>query len=157
MKEPLHEDAPLRAIPSSIQEDDDTISQAPAPEARSIRNVIVPNRSRPPERRETQNPFAAIPTRAKGWRTSTLSIIAVLAVLIVGGLGLFFFRKTTITVIPRSHTVVFDTNTATIESDQSGSLHKKVEKFQSFVNDTALGLQVVISDTGAGVAYVLIP
>jgi hypothetical protein len=55
------------------------------------------------------------------------------------------------------NSIIFDTNTATIESDQNGSLHKKVEKFQSFVNDKGLGLQVVISDTGAGVAYVIIP
>ncbi len=51
---------------------------------------------------------------------------------------------------------ILDLNTATIEADPQGSLHKKVELFQNFVNDPATGLQVVLND-GKGVAYILIP
>lgn len=53
--------------------------------------------------------------------------------------------------------IIFDTNTATIEQDVNGTLHTKVNAFVEFVNNPASGLQVVISDIGAGVAYILIP
>jgi len=52
---------------------------------------------------------------------------------------------------------VFDTNTATIEKDPNGSLHQKVNTFIDFINNPELGLQVVISDTKAGIAFILIP
>lgn len=55
------------------------------------------------------------------------------------------------------NSIIFDTNTATIEQDPNGSLHKKVQAFQDFVNNPALKLQVDISDTAAGVAFVEIP
>ncbi len=53
--------------------------------------------------------------------------------------------------------IVFDTNTATIERDEQGSLHKKVNAFVDFVNNPASGVQVVVSDTNAGIAFILIP
>lgn len=53
--------------------------------------------------------------------------------------------------------IVFDTNTATIERDEQGSLHKKVNAFVDFVNNPVSGLQVVVSDTNAGIAFILIP
>ncbi|MBU0766727.1 glycosyltransferase family 39 protein [Patescibacteria group bacterium] len=52
---------------------------------------------------------------------------------------------------------IFDTNTATIEKDPNGSLHKKVNAFIDFINNPELGLQIVISDTNAGIAFILIP
>ena len=55
------------------------------------------------------------------------------------------------------NSIIFDTNTATIETDEQGSLHKKVNAFVDFVNNPASGLQIVISDTNAGVAFILIP
>ncbi len=55
------------------------------------------------------------------------------------------------------NSIVFDTNTATIEKDPNGTLHKKAQEFVDFLNDPKLGLQVVISDPGQGVAFVLIP
>ncbi len=55
------------------------------------------------------------------------------------------------------NSIIFDTNTATIEQDQNGSLHKKVNAFQQFVNTQALGLQVLVNDVNAGVAFILIP
>ncbi|MCF7844312.1 MAG: hypothetical protein K9M03_00595 [Kiritimatiellales bacterium] len=52
---------------------------------------------------------------------------------------------------------VFDTNTATIEKDQNGTLHQKVNTFIEFINNSDLGLDVVISDSKAGIAFILIP
>lgn len=53
--------------------------------------------------------------------------------------------------------ILFDTNTQTIEKDPNGTLHKKVQAFINFLNTPALQLQVVVNDPDAGVAYVLIP
>lgn len=53
------------------------------------------------------------------------------------------------------NSIIFDTNTATIEKDRNGSLHQKVQAFADFLN--ASGLKVVINDPGAGVAFFLIP
>jgi hypothetical protein len=53
--------------------------------------------------------------------------------------------------------IIFDTNTATIEHDNNGSLHKKVQSFVDFLNDPKSGVQVVVNDTDGGVVYVLLP
>ncbi len=53
--------------------------------------------------------------------------------------------------------IIFDTNTATIERDPNGSLHQKVNALVGFLNTTELGLQMIVNDVSAGVAYVLIP
>ncbi len=53
--------------------------------------------------------------------------------------------------------IIFDTNTATIEADPNGSLHKKVNAFLEFVNTPGTGLQVLVNDQQAGVAFVAIP
>jgi len=55
------------------------------------------------------------------------------------------------------NSMIFDTNTSTIERDQNGSLHQKVQLFVDFVNTPGLGLGVPINDTTAGIAYVLLP
>lgn len=55
------------------------------------------------------------------------------------------------------NSIIFDTNTATIEKDPNGTLHKKVASLVDFVNNPELGLQIVVNDPGAGVAYILIP
>ncbi len=54
------------------------------------------------------------------------------------------------------NSIILDLNTATIESDQQGTLHQKVRLFQEFVNDPRSGLQVVINDE-RNVAFILIP
>ena len=54
------------------------------------------------------------------------------------------------------NSIVFDTNTATIER-AAGTLHTKVNIFVDFLNSSEAGLQVVINDPGRGVAFVLIP
>jgi hypothetical protein len=55
------------------------------------------------------------------------------------------------------NSIIFDTNTQTIERDPNGSLHKKVESFVNFVNDPALGLEIPVNDPGNGIAYILLP
>ncbi len=55
------------------------------------------------------------------------------------------------------NSIIFDTNTATIERDENGSLHKKVNAFVDYVNNPASGLQILVSDTNAGIAFILIP
>ena len=54
------------------------------------------------------------------------------------------------------NSIIFDTNTATIERDPNGTLHQKVNKFVEFLNTPDVGLEVIISDNKAGVAFMLI-
>ncbi len=53
--------------------------------------------------------------------------------------------------------IIFDFNTASIEADPNGTLHKKVEKFVNYVSNPASGLQAAVVDPKSGVAYFLIP
>lgn len=55
------------------------------------------------------------------------------------------------------NSIIFDTNTATIERDVNGTLHQKVNTFVDFVNNPELNLQIGINDPSAGVAFILIP
>ena len=55
------------------------------------------------------------------------------------------------------NSIVFDTNTATIEKDQNGSLHQKVNAFLEFANTRSLGIMPQINDPNGGVAYILLP
>ncbi|MCA9370599.1 MAG: hypothetical protein KC680_01400, partial [Candidatus Peregrinibacteria bacterium] len=55
------------------------------------------------------------------------------------------------------NSILFDTNTATIERDQNGSLHQKVNKLVQFINSKEANLQMVINDPGAGIVFLLIP
>jgi len=55
------------------------------------------------------------------------------------------------------NSIVFDTNTATIERDPNGSLHKKVQAFVDFLNSPDSELKVVINSPSAGITYILIP
>lgn len=55
------------------------------------------------------------------------------------------------------NSIVFDTNTATIEKDPNGSLHQKVNAFLDFVNDNAIGVTPAVNDLGSGIAYILLP
>lgn len=53
--------------------------------------------------------------------------------------------------------IIFDFNTATIEADPNGTLHKKVERFLNYASDPASGLQAFVIDPTSGVGYFLIP
>jgi hypothetical protein len=55
------------------------------------------------------------------------------------------------------NSIVFDTNTHTIERDPNGSLHKKVQSFVDFVNSPVLKLQLAVNDPDGGIAYILLP
>jgi hypothetical protein len=55
------------------------------------------------------------------------------------------------------NSIVFDTNTATIEKDANGTLHQKVNAFLDFVNTRSLGITAAVNDMDAGVAYILLP
>lgn len=55
------------------------------------------------------------------------------------------------------NSIIFDTNTATIEQDVNGSLHKKVQELVDFLNTQSLHFQVIVNDPGQGVVFVLIP
>ena len=54
------------------------------------------------------------------------------------------------------NSIVFDTNTATIETDPNGTLHQKVNQFIAFLNDKSLPIEVVVYDPNLGIAYVLL-
>jgi hypothetical protein len=54
------------------------------------------------------------------------------------------------------NSIVFDTNTATIERESDGTLHQKVNAFIDFLNTPDVGLKVVVSDAKAGVAFILV-
>lgn len=55
------------------------------------------------------------------------------------------------------NSIVFDTNTATIEKDSNGTLHQKVNAFLEFANSRSLGLLPQVNDPDGGIAYILIP
>jgi hypothetical protein len=55
------------------------------------------------------------------------------------------------------NSIIFDTNTATIERDPSGSLHQKVNAFLEFVNTPSLGLTSSVNDPDGGIAFILLP
>ncbi|MDD5041793.1 MAG: glycosyltransferase family 39 protein [Candidatus Peribacteraceae bacterium] len=55
------------------------------------------------------------------------------------------------------NSIVFDTNTATIEKDANGSLHQKVNAFLEFVNARSLGIVPQVNDPDGGIAFVLLP
>ncbi|MDP7477271.1 MAG: hypothetical protein QF442_02375 [Candidatus Peribacteraceae bacterium] len=55
------------------------------------------------------------------------------------------------------NSIVFDTNTATIEKNSQGSLHAKVQAFVDYLNNPESGVQIVINDPKAGITFLLIP
>lgn len=55
------------------------------------------------------------------------------------------------------NSIVFDTNTPTIEPDPNGSLHQKVKAFETFLNGVLAQLDVRVFDEEAGVIFVVIP
>jgi hypothetical protein len=55
------------------------------------------------------------------------------------------------------NSMIFDTNTHTIERDPNGSLHKKVQTFVDFVNSPLIKLNIVVNDPDGGIAYILLP
>jgi hypothetical protein len=101
--------------PASEFEAEDASGESPE---RSIRNIDAPERrvrpSRPPvnDVRDPANfgvqQLPPKPRRPGTRRSWWLWVIAAVVVVVLAGLALFAFRKTTVTVTPRSHVVVFD-------------------------------------------------
>ncbi len=106
--------------------------QAMAPEAsaeKSIRNININRRA--PERRDF--PIPPRPRTSGIFSGKLIWIVAIIAIVIVGGVSLFMFRHTVVTVVPRTHTVVFD-NTAPFtaypaETAASGTLPYATQTF----------------------------
>lgn len=55
------------------------------------------------------------------------------------------------------NSIIFDTNTHTIERDPNGTLHQKVRSFLEFLNTPGLGLKVIVNDPDGGIAFLLLP
>lgn len=55
------------------------------------------------------------------------------------------------------NSMIFDTNTATIEKDENGSLHRKVAAFYQFIDDPSLGITFPVRDPANGIIYLLLP
>ncbi len=55
------------------------------------------------------------------------------------------------------NSIVFDTNTSTIEKDSNGTLHQKVNAFLEFANTPSLGIRRLVNDEGGGIAFILLP
>lgn len=117
--------------------DDDTEVDVPettapvSPPERSIRNIQV-NRSQA-DRREVPPVGSGMPANSKSRSTIWLWLIAGALLLVVGILAIFLFRTTTITVTPRTQTIVFDqTKSITAYPENSataGSLTYTVQNF----------------------------
>jgi hypothetical protein len=85
--------------------------RSPETAARGIRNISAPVRQRPrvgPDVREAPSAGTLPPRPPRKGSAWWIWALAIAAVLILGGLLLFAFRGTTVTVVPKSHTVVFD-------------------------------------------------
>jgi len=76
-----------------------------APQPRGIRSISAPAR-RPYPPRDTREAVLS-PRTARERPRWLMWVAAALAVIVVAGLGLFAFRSTTVTVIPKSQIVVF--------------------------------------------------
>ncbi len=56
------------------------------------------------------------------------------------------------------NSMIFDTNTATIESNPNGTLHQKVNAFLDFANSPVIGPNNIrVNDPQAGVAFITLP
>lgn len=104
---------PIRTAASEPAHDIPEPKETVPPEVeanRSIRNVNIEPRGRRPE--PTEDPLSIPQPRRprSGISRIVIWVIAILAVLALGVIALFFFRKTSVTVVPRSQTVTFDQN-----------------------------------------------
>ena len=119
------EGEPRRSAPTSAPEPEIT------PE-KSIRNISISRSRSAPEKRDI--PMPTLSTNKRSFMPgSRVWLIAALALFVLGILSLFMFRKTTVTVIPRTHTILFD-NTAPFSAypaatAASGTLPYTVQTF----------------------------
>lgn len=107
----------VRHIPLEEEPEGNEQPAAPSAPEKSIRNIDAPERRLRPLRpavndaRDPSN-FGVQQLPPKPHRPRTFRwwpwILAIVLILILCGLALFAFRKTTVTVTPRSHVVTFD-------------------------------------------------
>lgn len=102
------DDAP-REVPISRQLNADVPASPASGMERSIRNISAPVRQKPRmEPRETRPlPREGAPHASRWW----LWAIAGISLVVLAALLLVSLRDTRVTVIPRSHSITFDTNT----------------------------------------------
>lgn len=122
--------------------DDDTEVEIPAvtsaPPERSIRNINV-NRSRPSDRREVPPVGSGMPRPSKSYSTVWLWIIAFVLLVVVGFLSIFLFRTTTVTVTPRTHTIVLEQGRSItaypLSAAATGTLAYTIQTFDEEASD----------------------
>jgi len=112
---------------------------------KSIRNININRRT--PERRDY--PMPPRPRTGGILSGKLIWITAIIAIIVVSGVSLFMFRRTIVTVVPRTHTLVFD-NTAPFTAypaatAASGTLSYSVQTFSFDESDIlpAQGVQHV--------------
>lgn len=114
---PRQQKAPPPPPPEREFTDEEEEQMRIAAPGRSIRNIGAPERRPRPTRPAVSDPrdpsnfgVQQLPPKPKRPRTFRWWpwILALILVIILAGLALFALRKTTVTVVPRSHTIVFD-------------------------------------------------
>ncbi len=122
---PAGENVPRRSLPvvphpsaepeghdtHETNDDEVSIPTTPADNERSIRNISMPNRTRPrPTMDDLRDsvPQAAQTGVVRTFKKWWIWIIAVVSVLLLALLLIISLRSTTVTVVPRSHAVTFD-------------------------------------------------
>ena len=75
------------------------------PQPRGIRSISAPMRSRQQPR--SDGPPSLVPRRPRKSPRWLIWIAAALSVVVILGLALFAFRSTTVTIVPKSQTIVF--------------------------------------------------
>ena len=118
---------------SDVDSHADDSMAAMVPE-RSIRNISV-NRSHGLDRREVPPVGSGLPVRRRSFSPRIIWLAAIILILALGGLGLFAFRKTTVTVTARTQTITFDqarSYTAyPTTSSATGTLSYSLNKFDT--------------------------
>ena len=112
-------------------EEDSLDSEDAPPEPRGIRSISAPLRSRPSRIDMRDVPFVSAPRARRRSPRWLIWVAAALSVVVLGGLILFAFRITTVTVTPKSHPVVFgqtsEFNAYPADTAASGTLSYTVQ------------------------------
>ncbi|MBI5644974.1 hypothetical protein HY970_02640 [Candidatus Kaiserbacteria bacterium] len=132
---------PIRAQHAPTPSDDERVDASKeiedeeAPKERSIRNIAAPaRRARLDDMRSAPQYSIAPPRPPHGSRRKWLWIIASICVVLVSILLLVALRSTSVTVIPRSHPILFDQSSQLIAypsiNAATGTLSYRVEHFE---------------------------
>lgn len=117
---PMHEYEPEGSAHDFDAESHDSSSSATNEQeetpVRGIRNISIQNQSRPRQRIDAGVPVPAVNPAARGipirprrsLSTFLLWAVVLMGIVVLGFLGLYMFRPTSVTVVPLSHAVMFD-------------------------------------------------